>query len=78
MIVDHRKWKAEQAPIHIDRAAVERVESFKFLGVQITNYLKWSTHMCTVVKKARQHLFSLRRLKSIGMEPQILTGFIIA
>jgi hypothetical protein len=29
--------RAEQAPINIDRAEVERVESFKFLGAHITN-----------------------------------------
>ena len=39
LIVDDRKSQAEQAPIYIDRAVVERVESFKFLGVHITNEL---------------------------------------
>jgi hypothetical protein len=37
LIVDYRKRRAEHAPIHIYRAAVERVESFKFLEVHITN-----------------------------------------
>ena len=31
-------------PIHIDRAVVEQVESFKFLGIHITKDLTWSTH----------------------------------
>ena len=44
MIVDYRKRRAEHAPIHIDVAVVERVESFKFLGVHITNKLSWSKH----------------------------------
>ena len=39
LIVDYRKQRAELAPIHIDRAVVERVESFKFLGVHITKDL---------------------------------------
>ena len=39
MIVDYRKKRTEHAPIHIDRAAVEQVESFKFLGVHINNKL---------------------------------------
>ena len=34
LIVDHRKRRAEQAPINIAWAVVERVESFKLLGVQ--------------------------------------------
>jgi hypothetical protein len=44
MIVDYRKRRAEQAPIHIDRAVVERVEKYKFLGIHITNKLSWSKH----------------------------------
>lgn len=39
MIVDYRKKRTERTPILIDRAAVEQVESFKFLGVHITNKL---------------------------------------
>jgi hypothetical protein len=35
--VDYRKRMAESAPIHIDGAVVEQVESFKFLGVHIPN-----------------------------------------
>ena len=46
--------------------------SFKFLGVHITNKLLWSKHTKKVVKRARQHLFPLRRLKRLGMGPQIL------
>ena len=31
-------------PIHIDGTAVEKMSSFKFLGVHIMDKLKWSTH----------------------------------
>ena len=71
LIVDYRKRRAKQAPINIDGAVVERVESFKFLGVHITNKLSCSKHTNSVMKRARQHLFPLRRLKSFGMGPQI-------
>ena len=33
MIIAYRKRRAKQTPINIDEAEVERVESFKFLGV---------------------------------------------
>ena len=72
MIVDYRKRRTEHAPILIDRAVVEQVESFKFLGVDIPSKLSWSKHNKTVVKRARQNLFLLRRLKRFGMGPQIL------
>jgi hypothetical protein len=60
LIIDYRKRRDEQAPINIEGAVVERVESFKFLGVHITNTLSWSKHTKTVTKRARQHLFPLR------------------
>ena len=63
MIVDFRKQHREHPPIHID----ERVVSFKFLGVHITDKLNWSTHTDSVVKKAQQRLFNLRRLKKFGL-----------
>ena len=69
MIVDYRKKRTEHTPILIDGAVVEQVESFKFLGVHITNKLTWSKHTKTVVKRARQNLFPLRRLKRFGMGP---------
>jgi hypothetical protein len=50
LIMDYRKRRAEQAPINIDGAVVERVESIKSLGVHITNDLSWSKHTKTVVK----------------------------
>ena len=72
MIVDYSKRRAEHAPILIDWAVVEQVESFKFLGAHITNKLSWTKYTKTVVKRARQCLFPLRRLKRFGMGPQIL------
>ena len=42
LIVVYRKRRPKQAPINIDRAVVERIESFNFLGVHITNELSWS------------------------------------
>ena len=56
LIVDYKKRRAEQAPINIDRAEVEQVESSKILGVHITNKLSWSKHTNTIVKRAQQNL----------------------
>ena len=51
--MDYRKRRTEHTPILIDGAVVEQVESFKFLGVHITNKLEWSKDTKTVVKRAR-------------------------
>ncbi len=54
---------------------VERVSSFKFLGVHITEDLTWSAHTDAVLKKAQQRLFFLRRLKKFVLSPHILHLF---
>uniref|UniRef100_A0A8K9Y653 Reverse transcriptase domain-containing protein n=1 Tax=Oncorhynchus mykiss TaxID=8022 RepID=A0A8K9Y653_ONCMY len=73
MIVDFRKQQREHPPIHIEGTVVEKVESSSaFLGVHITDKLKWSTHTDSVVKKVQQRLFNLRRLKKFGLSPKTL------
>uniref|UniRef100_A0AAX7TT88 Alkylated DNA repair protein AlkB homologue 8 N-terminal domain-containing protein n=1 Tax=Astatotilapia calliptera TaxID=8154 RepID=A0AAX7TT88_ASTCA len=62
-------------PITINGAAVERVSSFRFLGVHLAEDLTWSVHTNKTVKKAQQRLFFLRRLKRFGMSPHILRTF---
>jgi hypothetical protein len=52
------KRRMEHAPILIDGAVVERVVSFKFLGIHITNKLIWSKHTKTVVKRTQQNLWT--------------------
>uniref|UniRef100_A0A8K9WXB8 Reverse transcriptase domain-containing protein n=1 Tax=Oncorhynchus mykiss TaxID=8022 RepID=A0A8K9WXB8_ONCMY len=75
MIVDYRKRRTAHAPILIDGAVVEQVESVKSLGVHINNKLEWSKHTKTVVKRSQQSLFPLRKLKRFGMGPEILKRF---
>jgi hypothetical protein len=69
MIVDFRKQQREHAPIYIEGTAVEKVES------SWAEKLKWSTHTDSVVKKAQQLLFNLRRLKKFSLSPNTLKIF---
>ena len=73
--MDFRKQQRVHPPIHIDGTAVEKVESFKFLGIHITDKLRWSTHADSAVKKAQQRLFNLRKLNKFGLSPNTLTNF---
>ncbi len=75
LVVDFRRQSREHTPITIDKTSVERVNSFKFLGVHITEDLTWSTHTDTVLKKTHHCLFFLRRLRLFGMSPCILRSF---
>ncbi len=66
LVVDYRRQSREHTPITIDnKTPVERVSSFKFLGVHITEDLTWSAHTDAVLKKAHQRLFFLRRLRNL-------------
>ena len=75
LIVDFRKNGGTHTPIHINGTEVERVTSFKFLGVHISEDLSWTLNTSTLVKKAHQRLFFLRRLKKAQLSPQILINF---
>ncbi len=75
LVVDYRRQSREHTPITIDKTPVERVNSFKFICVHITEDLTWSAHTDAVLKKAHQRLFFLRRLRKFGTSPRILRSF---
>ncbi len=62
-------------PLMISGTPVERVSSFKYLGVNISEDLTWTTHIQTQVKKARQRLYHLRQLRKFRVSPAILKTF---
>ncbi len=74
-MVDYRGQSREHKPISIDKTPVERVNSFKFLCVHVTEDLTWSAHTDAVLKKTHQRLFFLRRLRKFGTSPSILRSF---
>ncbi len=79
LVVDFRRQSREHTPITIDKTPVERLNSFKFLGVHITEDLTWSANRDAVLKKevwsAEEGLFFLRWLRKFGMSPSILRSF---
>ena len=50
-----------QAKYILEGTVLENVESIKYLGVTITNDLKWNTHISNVCTKANRTLGFLRR-----------------
>ncbi len=60
LIVDFRKRQQRPyTPLMISGTPVERVSSFKYLSVNISEDLTWTAHIQTQVKKARQRLYHL-------------------
>ena len=53
--------------ITINNSPVERVQSFKLLGVLLTSSLSWSEHITAVCTKASKRLYFLKLLKRSGM-----------
>ena len=62
-------------PIRINGTEVERVTSYRFLGVHISEDLSWTLNSSKLIKKAHQRLFFLRKLKKAHLSPQILVNF---
>ncbi|KAI5619532.1 gastrula zinc finger protein XlCGF28.1-like [Silurus asotus] len=76
LIVDFRKeGRGTHDTTHINGMAVERVSSFKFLGIHISADLSWNINTSSLVKKAHQRLFFLRTLKKNQLSSDILVNF---
>ena len=50
-----------QASCTLEGAVLENVDNIKYLGVAITNDLKWNTHISNICTKANRTLGFLRR-----------------
>jgi len=77
LIVDYRQSKKDytHTPIYINGSQVDRVTSFKFLGVHISEDLTWTINTSSLIKKAQQRLYFLRKLKKAHLSPLILKNF---
>ena len=56
------------SPIIIGNKVIERVSTYKILGVHVDCDLKWNTHVEYICKKASKRLYSLRVLKRASVD----------
>jgi hypothetical protein len=75
MIIDFRKNKTPLSALSVKGREVEQVESFKFLGVHISNTIGWDVNITSACKKAQQRLYFLRQLKKFKISPAVMTQF---
>ncbi len=76
IIVDY--CKSEQLnhpPLYIGNEAVERVTSFKFLGLTVTEDPSSGINTTSAIGKAQQRLFYLRNLKRAKLPQRLMVNF---
>ncbi|KAI2668905.1 hypothetical protein H4Q32_027217 [Labeo rohita] len=75
MTVDFRRKPPALIPLTIMNSTVAAVDSFKFLGTNISQDLKWDIHIDSIVKKAQQRLYFLHQLKKFNLQQALMTQF---
>ena len=61
----------EPAPFDMDSVNIERVSSYKLLGVWHQDDLKWNCHVEKVVKKANKRIFSQRECRTAKLPQEV-------
>ena len=56
--------------LYIGNQTVERISSYKLLGVVINENWKWNCHVDYITAKASKKLYALRSLKRTGVQEQ--------
>ena len=59
--------------ICVDGHSIERVDSYKCLGMQVNETLSWGLHISDVNRKVSKVLAALRRLKPLCPQPVLIT-----
>ena len=84
MLVNSRKTKEmfissilrdPPSPVSLSGEVVERVATFKLLGVHVSNDLKWAQHIHAISRKGASRLYFLKQLKRAGAGTDDLLHF---
>ena len=75
MVVDFRKDPPPYNPLIIKGEEVEIVHQYKYLGSLLDDRLNWSDNTTSILKRANQRLFFLKKLKSFEVRPELLETF---
>ena len=67
MCIDLRKNQRCPKPVHIKGEAVERVHTYKYLGVVFGSKLNWKENINSVLKKVNSRMYCMRKPRSFGV-----------
>ena len=77
MCIDFRKNQRCPKPVYIKGEAVERVETYKYLGVVFDSKLNWKENISSVLKKVNTRMYCLKKLRTFGVNSGILVIYTI-
>ncbi|TWW66930.1 hypothetical protein D4764_20G0009620 [Takifugu flavidus] len=72
------KVTAPLPPLALMDSPITITDSFRFLGTTITRDLKWEPTISSLIKKAQQRMFFLRKLRKLKLPPRMLAQFYTA
>lgn len=72
MLIDFKLKPYKPEVLHLDNSLIERVDTFKLLGVWISRDLTWHTQVDKMVAKCNQRLYLLKQLKRSGLQDKEL------
>ena len=75
LIIDFRKNKNNADNVVINNTCVERVSTYKYLGVVFDDKLKWGDHIDSLMKKLNSRMYCLRKMNDFNVRSEILTMF---
>ena len=75
MWTEFRKNQGCPKPIYIKGEAVERVDTYKYLGVFFDSKLNWKENINSVLKKVNLRMYCMRKLRSFGFNSDMLVTF---
>ena len=75
MCIVFRKNQRCPKPFYIKGEAVERVATYKYLGVVFDSKLNWKENINSVLKKVNSSMYCMRKLRSYGVNSDMLVTF---
>ncbi len=75
MVFDNRKKITDHDDVVIKGQVVEKVDTYKYLGIVFDSKLTWKTNVEGILKKANSRMYFLRKLKSFNVCNDILQMF---
>ena len=77
MCTDFRKNQRCPKPVYIKGEAVGRVDTYNYLGVVFHSKLNWKENINSVLKKVNSRMYCMRKLRSFGVNSDMLVTFFI-